>query len=57
MKEKCLWHKKNDLGYMAFFDDAEKRTKKGQKQIQCRDCKYWLWPDEFGKKPDHKTIK
>jgi hypothetical protein len=46
--EKCKTHKRRKaLGYMHWFEDAEKRTKAGQKQIQCPKCKYWFWTDQL----------
>lgn len=58
MIEKCPWHKVDNLGFLAWFEDAEKRHRKGQKQIQCPDCKLWIWPDMFGKKPKKlKSLK
>jgi len=55
MNDKCPWHKTDNLGYLQWFADAEKRQKKGQQQKQCPDCGYWFWPDMFGKKP--KTLR
>lgn len=50
-KLRCSWHKSNDnLSYIAFFEDCERRAKKGQVQKQCPYCGYWLWPDQIGKK-------
>ena len=44
--EKCN-HKQKKLGYLAWFDWAEKQTKKGLKQKQCPVCRLWLFPGEF----------
>lgn len=33
------------LSYLAFFDDAEKRAKRGQMQVFCGTCKRYCWPD------------
>ena len=30
--------------YLKWFDDAEKRTKRGEIQSQCTECKKWFWP-------------
>lgn len=35
------------LGYLAFFDDCEKRTKNGQTQQHCYTCKRWRWRDQL----------
>jgi hypothetical protein len=47
--ERCKSHKKKRkvLRYLDWVSEAEKRTKKGQKQIQCPKCKYWFWPDTY----------
>lgn len=55
MKEKCKFHRPANLGYMAFFTDAEKRSSKGEKQKRCPHCKYWFWPYEFGIDPNVKS--
>lgn len=46
-REICPTHKQIKLGYLAWFDEAEKRAKKGMKQKQCKECGYWLWKDEM----------
>lgn len=51
-KEKCEWHKPDNLPYMAFFADGDRRTNNGETQRQCPDCRYWFWPHEFGDKPE-----
>lgn len=49
--ERCHWHKQDRLGYVAFFDDCERREKLGQKQRKCPTCKRWIWNAYWGKKP------
>lgn len=50
VRPKCPWHRPPQKlpYYYSSFEDAERRHAKGQEQIQCPDCLYWLWPDEFG---------
>lgn len=43
----CKKHKRKGLSYMAFIDYAEDQTAKGNKQKQCPDCGYWLFPEEW----------
>lgn len=31
------------LPYLAFFDDAERRTRAGERQTYCRTCELWQW--------------
>lgn len=52
----CPWHKNDKLGYLQFFEDGDKRTAKGERQIQCHVCGYWYWPDMFGVDPITKLI-
>jgi hypothetical protein len=54
-REKCHWHKGSNLGYIAFFEDCEKRAAKGQEQKQCPICLYWFWPDKMGRMPKTTT--
>ena len=35
------------LGYIDDYHDAEKRQKKGEKQIQCPVCKLWIRESEY----------
>lgn len=35
----------NQVGYIAWFDEAEKRAAKGEQQTQC-SCGRWLWSDQ-----------
>ena len=48
MKDRCVWHEPRITGYMADHFYAEEQLKKGTKQIQCKECKLWFWPSEFG---------
>ncbi len=34
----------DDFGYLAWHEDAERRTKAGQVQLQCAGCGLWYWP-------------
>jgi hypothetical protein len=43
----CPHPKRLDLPYLAWHEEAERRTKAGMKQKQCPACKLWLWKDEF----------
>lgn len=45
---RCSDHKpKKELSYIAFFEDCEKRKKKGEEQIQCGICRLWIWETDF----------
>lgn len=33
------------LGYLAWHQDADRRTKAGQRQLYCLTCGLWRWPD------------
>lgn len=50
----CPWHNNDKLGYIQFFEDADKRDAKGQRQIKCHFCGYYFWPDKFGVDPFSK---
>lgn len=52
----CPWHKNKNMGYLQFFADADKRDAKGERQLQCKVCGYWYWPDHFGIDPVSKLI-
>lgn len=52
----CPWHKPSNLSYISFFNDADKRTLKGEAQTQCNICGYWFWPHEFGIDPFAKIM-
>lgn len=40
--EKCN-HKTTKMGYLQGHIDAEKRSKKGEKQLLCPVCKKYIW--------------
>lgn len=44
----CRFHKPVALPYLAFFDWAEAKTKKGYQQVQCEHCGHWFFLCEFG---------
>ena len=40
-----------ELGYLAWHADAERRAKRGERQLYCGECKdsggrIWVWPDQ-----------
>lgn len=43
----CSRHKPKQLGYLQWFDWAEKKTKRGAKQKQCPKCGRWYFQEEF----------
>ena len=45
------------LSYLAFFDDAEKRTAAGQKQTLCGECQRWRWSDESAVCRSFRSVK
>lgn len=40
--------KETDLGYNDWHADAARRAKAGQRQVVCRRCGKWSWPDLAG---------
>lgn len=44
--------KDDDLGYQGWHQDADKRYRKGQRQLFCTVC--WRWPEFVG--PGASTI-
>lgn len=46
----CDWHKIVNLGYLEWMKWAEEQIRKGQKEIQCKECGLWLFESELGKK-------
>lgn len=45
----CETHKQKnkELGYLAWHAWADDQRKKKQKQIQCPNCGFWLFPEEI----------
>ena len=41
---KCEDHEINDLGYLAFHEDAEIRMARGERQYKCAECGLYQWP-------------
>lgn len=39
------------LGYLAWHYDAERRYRRGQRQVYCTACRKWRWPDHVGRAP------
>lgn len=35
------------LGYLQAHFDAERRIKRGERQVFCKTCQKWRWPDEL----------
>lgn len=35
------------LGYLQAHFDAERRIKRGERQVFCKVCQKWRWPDEL----------
>lgn len=35
------------LGYLQAHFDAERRIKRGERQVFCKTCQKWQWPDEL----------
>jgi hypothetical protein len=54
----CRRHKPHneDMGYAQWMNWVEEKKKSGQKQRQCRDCRAWLFEEEFGK-PDRTPLE
>lgn len=42
MTERCCVH--SNLGYLAWHADAERRTKRGERQKRCPTCHLYYWP-------------
>ena len=36
-------HREDNLSYLAWHEDAERRAKRGQKQRLCTECGRWIW--------------
>lgn len=46
-KKPCKKHKAPNLSYLSWCAYAERRFKKGDKQIRCKTCGRWYFKDEF----------
>lgn len=46
-KEKCPLHGDPQLPYLAWHEDAERRSTRGERQRRCPTCKLWIWPEFF----------
>ena len=33
------------LRYLAAYEDAEQRMRRGERQVFCPECRCWVWPD------------
>ncbi len=44
------------LSYVAFHEDAERRSKRGQKQTPCSVCDRWVWPDQAKACPQFEPL-
>lgn len=55
----CPWHMRHSttMGYLEAQENAYKRIKDGEKQIQCHVCGFWFWPEYFGEDPITNLIK
>lgn len=53
----CSWHTIKKLGYTDWHADAERRAANGEKQVKCKTCGYYIWPDQFGEDPNGKRRK
>ncbi len=51
MSDKCQ-HTKENLGYLNWHYDAERRQKKGEEQKKCPVCKLWIWESHYFKTQD-----
>ncbi len=40
-------HTRPDLPYLVAHRDADMRLKRGERQLQCRVCLRWYWPDAW----------
>jgi hypothetical protein len=46
----------NALSYIAWHNEAERRSKTGLRQRFCRTCERWRWPDEVAICSEANTI-
>jgi hypothetical protein len=44
----------DDLGLLAWHWDADRRVKAGERQVFCKVCERWRWPEFVG--PNARTI-
>lgn len=49
----CDWNK---LPYLQFHADAERRHKRGERQVWCRKCRIWVWPDQVALEHKGETL-
>ena len=42
----CSRHNPKQLGYLQWHEWAERKTKRGAKQKQCKNCGRWYFWDE-----------
>jgi hypothetical protein len=42
--ERCEQHVISNLPYLAFHEDAEIRTARGEHQYKCKECGLYQWP-------------
>ena len=42
----CDEHTVRIEGYLAFHEDAEIRSARGEKSARCSECGLWNWPRE-----------
>lgn len=45
MNDPCPVAKRFALPYIAYHLDADRRTKRGQRQRYCKTCERWRWSD------------
>ena len=36
-----------EIEYCRWHEDAARRHRRGERQVQCRTCGRWYWADEF----------
>ncbi len=42
--KKCEQHENNKLRYLAFHEDVEIRTNRGERRYKCAECGLYQWP-------------
>jgi len=47
--QRCERHKNHlsNMGMIGWYNEMERREKKGMKQKQCPKCKLWFFKDEY----------